>query len=288
MRSFSCCWRAAGLALGLLIGGAPRGGAADGATKPSPDWVESAARSHARFTGRAGTLALLGDSISYSLAFWAPLEWEPKGMDEATRRAYLKVKGRLKPECWRQWRGPDYGNEGRMTIRWAHANVERWLSRLNPEAVVILFGSNDVGQLGAEEYEQKTREVVRRCLENGTVVLLTTMPPRSGYLEKSRTFAELARKVAREERVVLVDYFAAILDRRPADWDGSQPQFRRPGEDVYQVPTLISGDGVHPSNPREFQDFSEQSLRNNGFALRNYLTLRAYAEVIERVFEAKR
>jgi hypothetical protein len=79
--------------------------------------------------------------------------------------------------------------------------VDQWLQRLNPEAVVILFGSNDVGQMGVEEYERKTREVVRRCLTNGAVVILTAMPPRSNRLDESWQFVEAARTMAREERV---------------------------------------------------------------------------------------
>ena len=240
---------------------------------------------HARFTGTRGTFALFGDSITVSLAFWAPLEWAPKGADAAMTRANQTVKRHMKAECWRQWRGPAFGNEGRMTIRWAHANVERWLQKLNPEAAVIMFGSNDVGELDAAEYEQKTREVVRRCLTNGTVVLLTTMPPRSGRFEKSKQFAEVVRKIGREEHVPVVDYFAAILERRPDDWDGALPQFKQTPGDEYQVPTLIARDGVHPSNPRQFADYSEASLRCNGFALRNYVTCIAYAAVIENVLQ---
>lgn len=53
------------------------------------------------------------------------------------------------------------------------------------------------------------------------------------------------------------------------------------------MPTLISGDGVHPSNPRMFQDYSEESLRSNGFGLRSYLTVIAYAEVIRNVLQLK-
>ncbi len=56
------------------------------------------------------------------------------------------------------------------------------------------------------------------------------------------------------------------------------------GKDEYQVPTLVSGDGTRPSNPTEWQnDFSEEALSRNGYNLRNYLTLVAYAEVIEKV-----
>jgi len=279
--SVCSCHPLAWLCLAFLLAWALPCAAAD----QSGDWIEPMKQVHARFTGNRGTFALFGDSITVSLAFWAPLEWEPKAMSPGMAHAHQSVKGYMKPECWRQWRGPAFGNEGRTTIRWAHANVERWLQKLNPEVAVIMFGSNDVGELEVAEYEQKTREVVRRCLANGTVVLLTTLPPRSGRLDKAKQFAAAVRKVAGEERVPLVDYFAAILERRPDDWDGALPQFKQTPGDEYQVPTLIARDGVHPSNPRLFGDFSDASLRHNGFALRNYVTLLAYAAVIENVLQ---
>jgi hypothetical protein len=62
------------------------------------------------------------------------------------------------------------------------------------------------------------------------------------------------------------------------------PQFKDAPADAYHVPTLISRDGVHPSNTSGFtNDFSDEALRTNGFTLRNYLTLRSYAEVLEKV-----
>jgi lysophospholipase L1-like esterase len=240
----------------------------------------------ARFTGTSGTLAHFGDSITTSTAYWTPLAGTLKYAGPEAARAHTLVNRHMKAQCWRDWKGAEFGNDGRMTIRWAHQNVDRWLKRLNPEAVVIMFGSNDVIELEAAEYETKTREVVRRSLTNGTVVLLTTMPPRSGRLEKARAFAETVRKIAREERVPLIDYFAEILKRRPDDWDGALPQFKRtPGND-YQVPTLIARDGVHPSNPsKAVNNFSEEALKTSGFALRNYLTLLTYADVIDRVLQ---
>jgi hypothetical protein len=82
----------------------------------------------------------------------------------------------------------------------------------------------------------------------------------------------------------LINYFAEILKRRHEDWDGSLPKFKGSPGDEYQVPTLIARDGVHPSNPSRYaNNFSEEALRTNGYALRNYLTLLTYAEVIEEV-----
>ena len=253
----------------------------------APTWFEPMKEVRSRFTGTPGTLALFGDSITVSLAFWAPLQGEPKQMPPEMAAALRLVRGHQQPQCWREWRGPENGNEGGMTIRWARENVESWLTKLNPEVAVILFGSNDLSQLDVQEYEQKTAEVVDRCLKNGTVVLLTTVPPRSGILEKSKQFGDAVRRVAKSKQVPLIDYQAEILKRRPDDWDGALAKFKDTPGSEYEVPTLICRDGVHPSNPQAHQDFSQESLSRNGYLLRNYLTLLAYADVIDRVLAKK-
>ncbi|MDB6133182.1 MAG: hypothetical protein JWM59_1425 [Verrucomicrobiales bacterium] len=247
-------------------------------------WVQPMREVRARFTGTPGTFAHFGDSITVTLAFWAGLESQPRNQTAEAARAYELVKSYQKSDCWRGWKGPEFGSNGSMTVRWADENVDRWLAKLNPEVVLIMFGSNDVGQMEVEEYAAKTRSVAERCLKNGTVVILSTMPPRSGHVEKSARFADAVRKIAVELRLPLSDYHGEILKRRPDDWDGALPKFKDTPGDVYQVPTLISRDGVHPSNPRAFaDDFSETSLRTNGFGLRNYLTLLSYAAVVENV-----
>ena len=259
----------------------------DTAAAADPDWVEPMREVHARFRGTPGTLALFGDSISVSQAYWSPLRGEPKGLSAAASAAHERVKAHMKPECFSEWRGPEHGNEGGMTIRWAHENVDAWLKKLNPEAAVVMFGSNDLGQLEVDEFEKKSAEVVDRCLANGTVVLLTTLPPRSGLVDKSKQFAEVVRRIAKQKRVPLIDYHAEILKRRPDDWDGSLPKFKDVPGSEYEVPTLICRDGVHPSFPQAHRDFSEESLNKNGYQLRTYLTLLAYAETIDQVL-AKR
>jgi lysophospholipase L1-like esterase len=246
-------------------------------------WVEPMRKVHGRFQGTRGTFAHFGDSITVSRAFWSPLAHNPKGMDAATAQALSRVKGYQLDDCWSKWKGGEFGNEGGMTIRWAHENVERWLKKLNPETVLIMFGTNDLGQLEEKEYAEKTRAVVTRCLDHGSVVILSTLPPRSGMIDKSRRFAEAVRGIGRELNVPVVDYFEEVLKRRPNDWDGSLAKFKDSPGDEYQVPTLISRDGVHPSNPRDFQAYNDEGLSKNGYLLRSYLVLRAYAEVIDKV-----
>ena len=243
-------------------------------------------KAHAKFKGTKGTLALFGDSITVSMAFWAGLPGARKGMDDAAKADFETVNARMRKECWRGWRGPAYGNEGRMTIRWADENVGKWLEKLNPETAVIMFGTNDLTAVPLDEYEKKLRAVAEKCLGNGTVPILTTIPPRSGMLEKSRKYAEAARQVAKDLQVPLCDYQAAILERRPEDWDGAAEKFKKYA--TYEVPTLLSTDGVHPSNPSKFAgDYSPEGLKSNGFGLRNYVTMRTYASVIRHAYKEK-
>jgi len=260
--------------------------AATAATDPDSELSVNAMREvHSRFTGTRGTLALFGDSITVSLAFWAPLAGMPRELSPELAADLLLVKSYQRPECWRDWRGPEYGNEGRRTVHWADENVDAWLKKLNPEVAVLMFGTNDLADVGQEEFETKLRRVVERCLANGTVVILTTIPPRHGLVERSAEFANSVRRVATATKVPVVDYHREILRRRADDWNGALEQFRGAPGDEYNVPTLIARDGVHPSNPRDYQTYSDRSLSHNGFALRNALTLHHYAEVIRTVLQ---
>src|SRR5262245_39867365 len=116
-------------------------------------WVSAMRETHSRFTGKPGTLALFGDSITVSLAFWAPLSSAPRGLSPELAADLKLVTSHLVPACWREWRGPESGNEGGMTIRWADENVDAWLKNMNPEAAVIMFGTNDLTALDKVEFQ---------------------------------------------------------------------------------------------------------------------------------------
>jgi lysophospholipase L1-like esterase len=249
-------------------------------------WIDRMRQVHSRFRGTPGSFAQFGDSITYSGAFWSPLAEAPINMDASTATAYHQVKRYLLPQSFSQ-KGAEFGNQGSTTIRWAHENVASWLEKMNPEVAVLMFGSNDVHQLEPDEFETTLRRVINDCLDHGTIVLLTTPPPQTALIEKCKTFAEIARKITAELEVPLIDYATEIERRRPTDWDGALPAFKSVPGDTYEVPTLISRDGVHPSNPRAFaNNFSPEALQANGFTLRNYLTLLTYSTVLREVLWA--
>src|SRR5438445_8254248 len=106
------------LALAALLLPAARAGA-DPEKEKAPYWVEPMGRVHARFTGRRGTFAQFGDSITVSMAYWAPLRHRPGRMSPKAERAFELVHGTMLPECWDRWTGEEYGSDGSRTIRWA-------------------------------------------------------------------------------------------------------------------------------------------------------------------------
>ena len=266
---------------GLLATALTIGAQGDGPARPEGrDWKGEMRRVHARFQGRPGTFAHFGDSITETLAFWTPLKDARKDAPPEMADAFRRVEAYMRPECWRDWKGPEFGNQGGRTTRWAEQNVCTWLGRLDPEVALVMFGTNDLREFGVDEYRDRLRSVVRQCLNRGTVVILSTIPPRHGLEEKAAAFADAARGVARELAVPLIDYHAEILKRRPDDWDGASDDFRM--FEGYDVPTLLARDGVHPSAPKRHQDaYSVEALRCHGYGLRNYLVLMKYAEVIE-------
>jgi len=183
-------------------------------------WADPMAKVHSNFSGEKGTFAHFGDSITVTLAYWTPLLYSRKNAPPEMEQAYELVKGYMKEQCWRDWKGGEFGNEGGMTIRWAHENIDNWLKRLNPEVALIMFGTNDLNSVPLAEYEAKTRQVVEKCLANGTVVILSTIPPRDGFAEKAADYAQAIRQIAFDMKLPLIDFHAEILKRRPDDWDG--------------------------------------------------------------------
>ena len=99
-------------------------------------------RVHARFAGERGTFAHFGDSITMAAAFWASLRLKHQNLSPEAERDYTFVSGYMQAKCWDQWKGPRFGNAIGMTIRWADENISTWLTTLNPEVALIMFGTN--------------------------------------------------------------------------------------------------------------------------------------------------
>ena len=255
------------------------------ATKPAAKdnyWVEPMKKVHARFTGQPGTVAQFGDSITITMAFFTPLSMDVKNLPDDLKQAHKWMRGYVQGRCWRAWKGAAFGNEGRTTSAWGLKNMDSWLKKLNPEVALVMWGTND-SYLGPRppKYTGNLRAIVQKCLDNGTVPILYTIPPvgnqagnaqRTKYIE---TFVDAARAVAKEKKVPLIDFYKEMVTRQPTDFAKK-----------------LLGDNLHPSYPGQYQrDFSAQGISNSGYTLRNYLTLKKYwklnREVLTKVKSAR-
>src|SRR5436305_8270593 len=87
---------------------------ASAACAEEPLWVAPMKQVHAKFTGKKGTFAQFGDSITVTMAYWSPLQYEHKNLDETGQKAFDLVSAYMLKDCWGKWKGPDFGSNGSM------------------------------------------------------------------------------------------------------------------------------------------------------------------------------
>ena len=223
-----------------------------------------------------GLVARFGDSITYSGAFFKPLMYIPtSGITGANGTAADKAaltwfQGYVNGNCM-SWQddavASSDGNYSGMDSSWpvtmndqfaGKSNIAGWLTKLNPEMAVIMWGTNDMAHgISVAQYKTNMTAVVTACENNGTIPILTTIPPSANYLSTYPAYAQAMRDLATQLNVPLIDYNADILARRPGiTWEN----------------TIIGSDGTHPTGNNS-QNFSATALASDGYALRNYDTM---------------
>ncbi len=236
-----------------------------------PKVLEMVRRIHARFDGTPGYVAQFGDSITHSLAFWAPIGNKPPQRYLTDSDDLPKLPPRT---TWSglirgtRDKGPTFANQSGWRADQLAAAVGAVLEKQQPEAAIIMIGTNDIsdGKVPAD-FQKHLVSIVRQCAEAGCVPILNTIPPRRDREEAVAQINQIIRHVANGLNLPLVDYHAAIVTLRPGDtWDG----------------TLISHDGVHPSGG-EVGDYSPENLRNSGYALRNWMNFLVFRQLYFQV-----
>jgi len=262
---------------GVLLIAAAASPALPAAPRLTAEVVDELKRVHARFHGTPGTVARWGDQLTATPEFFAPLREPHRNVDEPTAALLRGLQGRLARGCW-DWQAEDDApglGPGQRTS-WAlqkgpsgRRRIDEWLAAQQPEVVVILWGTNDLGAVDPAAYHQQLTEIVRTAKNHGSIPLVTTVPPRVGKEREAYQFALAARQVAAAERVPLIDLHREVLRRAPGGkWAG----------------TLIDADGASLTAPKEpGRDFDEAALNRHGQNLRNYLTLHALGEVDAQV-----
>jgi hypothetical protein len=150
--------------------------------------------------------------------------------------------------------------------------LEPMLREFQPQVVVLMLGTNDV--TAGRKYDDFRRDLettIDTILARSCVCILSTIPPHSGNLELGSSFNRGLREIAAERKMPLIDFEREILARRPEDWNGTLMN----RGDVH--PTAIQGEVTPASEP------SAENLRESGYLLRGWLTVKKLVEVYERV-----
>lgn len=240
----------------------------------SPEVVTAMRRVHAGFKGNEGYIAQFGDSISNSMAFWSPMDWDDPSKFLTGDDGLPKTP---KSKRWRDYikgardKGPKFANYSGWKSAKLLGAVEPVLKREKPMAAIIMIGTNDIrGGKVPEAYRANVEAIVDKCLAAHCVPILNTIPPRRDRDEAVGAVNKIIHEIAKEKHVPLVDFHAACLAARPGTtWDG----------------TVISKDGVHPSGGKT-NLYTPGNLRESGYALRNWVNFLTLRELVFKVFEA--
>jgi len=242
-----------------------------------------------RFTGVEGVVLHLGDSITYASPYtaWARggegktpedeavLAWSHCGenddLDGYHLASYDVVYNDRSYTAASGVRADQYIEGGHRGL----PPLEEIVTKYNPQLAIVMLGSNDVhAKRPAEDYLGDMETVVQRLLANGTVVILSTIPP--VYFDDARAQQYNAGLwgLAERHKLPIIDFYGEILARRPGtSWDG----------------TLLNKGDVHPTATREGVTSTSpptpENLRESGYLLRGWLSVQKLKEVKARVID---
>jgi hypothetical protein len=148
------------------------------------------------------------------------------------------------------------------------------LKKYNPQMAVLMLGTNDASAgIKVADYERDMEKGLDLILANGTICILSTIPPHPGRIELAKSYNVALRQLAKTKKIPLIDYEKEILKRQPDNWNG----------------TLLGKNDVHPTAGKgEIKSSSEpieENLKNSGYLLRGWLSVQKIAEVKKKVLD---
>ena len=256
--------------------------------KETWDYVPQMREVAKRLKGTEGVVLHLGDSITYASPYtaWARagegktpedeavLKWSHCG-EENDKDGWYLAHFDL-PE------GGSYTAAGGIRAdQYIAGGFKGMLSldgiarRYNPQIAILMLGTNDAwASRPPDKYIADMETIVKRLLDNGTIVILSTIPPLIDNLEVQARYNEELWKLAERHKLPVIDFYGEILARRPEmSWDGT---------------LLGKGDG-HPSaemngvTPASAP--TPENLKESGYLLRGWLSVKKLAEVKRRVLD---
>lgn len=147
------------------------------------------------------------------------------------------------------------------------------LHLLKPGIALIMYGTNDLQRYGdPQNYRANLTRIVKEVIANGTIPILSTIPPRiddTSLVESVETHNRVVAVVAEENGIPVWNYWLAL-----------------------QAPGMVNGgmdqDGIHPNvykcPPCEADDFTAEGLRY-GYNVRNLTAIQVLDKLRRVVLE---
>ncbi len=145
------------------------------------------------------------------------------------------------------WANPQFCEQGETPLA-----CEMRLA--NPSVALIMFGTNDVQYLSAEQFDYFLRQVVVQTMRADVLPILSTFPPRPEFPQEGQLFNRIVAQVARDYDLPLINLWRAL---EPLPHQGVDP------DDPTHLTTPSEGGACY---------FVGENLQS-GFAVRNLLTL---------------
>jgi len=150
--------------------------------------------------------------------------------------------------------------------------LEKLLDEYKPRIVTIECGIYDVEDgVPIDDYRRNMGKALDLILSRGAIPVPNTIPPFKAQFEQTRKFNDALRALAKERSIPVIDLEREILTRRPDDWFG--PLMDR-------IHLTAGRRGVGPSS-----EPTAENLRECGYLLRGWLTVRKISELKQRVLD---
>ena len=265
--------------------GTPANGA-DPVRKETWDYVASSKEILKKFTGKQGVVLHLGDSITRGAGYgaWALggkgktdedkkiLEWMHCGAKDDTdgwtlaNRVNASGNDSSSETASNGMRTDELIKGGKNKL----PPLDDILKKFNPQMVVLMLGTNDAWQKKtADEAITGITPVIERLHANGTVVILSSIPPHILNPQMAEEFNGKLYELAKAKKMPFLDFYGEVVKRAPnGTWDG----------------TILNKGDVHPTSGHWVdQEPTEANFKQCGYLLRGWLSVQKIREVKEKV-----
>lgn len=264
--------------------------AAEGGMKVKQDPAEYSAAMKAvaaKFNGTPGVFLHLGDSITYanqntrwagkmgcgggSAADQAFAKWTHAGArneKDGWFLAYTDCPGNRSETACSGIRADEYLKGGKSGM----PPLADMLKKFNPQIALYMLGTNDISAGRAvDAYIKDVEAAMDALMANGTVPMLSTLPPYRGKADKVEAYNKALRDLAKRKKIPLLDLHEEMKARAGADAEKN----------------YLSGDGIHLSGEQAGGPPTEENLKLCGYLIRCYTAVQKGIEVKAAVLDAK-